>query len=328
MNSGSDAFKPVWWLPEGHSQTLWRKFSPSAPVCHRRERIELDDGDFIDLDWAVADCEWRTDTVVVIIHGLCGCSASSYVQSLQSTLTEQAIPSVAMNFRGCSGEVNRLAKAYHSGISDDLDQVFSYLGQRYSDRSFALVGYSLGANVLLKWLGETGRHEQLRRAVAVSTPFSLAACSRAMLAGLSRVYGYYFVRRLVAAMNTKKASFRSAGNEKQLRQLEQLGTLDNIRTIWEFDDRVTAPLHGFADAEDYYRRCSSLDYLARIEADTLLIQSANDPMIPAAALPQAAQLPSHIHFQLHESGGHVGFMAGFRDDWLERRIVNFLSLGS
>lgn len=319
-------FRPAWWLPEGHSQTLWRKLSPPEPVSQKRQRIELEDGDFIDLDWAgqVMATDADAATVVVILHGLCGCSGSPYVAALQDLLHSHQVASVAMNFRSCSGEVNRLASAYHSGISTDAAAVFSHLSGRYPRHRFVFVGYSLGANVLLKWLGEVQRHPQVAKAVAVSTPFSLALCSEAMGRGISRYYGGYFVRRLLQDVADKKQHFATTGNSEQLRRLEALGELRHIRSIWEFDDRVTAPLHGFNDAEDYYAQCSSARFLEAIETETLLIQSQNDPLIPAAALPDPARLPAMVSLELLAQGGHVGFVSGRRENWLEQRILRFV----
>ena len=329
MTSGTivQEFKPAWWLPGGHSQTLYRKFSPVELIKQVRQRIELSDGDFIDIDWAggVGYADNASDTVVFILHGLCGCSGSSYVLSMQHILSENGISSVAMNFRGCSGEVNRKAQAYHSGISADVEEVFTKLSGLHPDKNFAFVGYSLGANVLLKWLGESVKHPKVKKAVAVSTPFSLAYCSRAMLKGMSKMYGKYFVRRLLTDFKAKKNHFEKAGETEQLQQIELLGKLEGISSIWEFDDKVTAPLHGFNDAQDYYDRCSSIEFIDSIETDTLLIQSQNDPLIPAPALPERARLSENIHLQLTAKGGHVGFIAGRNDYWLERRILEFIS---
>jgi len=181
---------------------------------------------------------------------------------------------------------------------------------------------------LLKWLGETGivsAPGELQCAVAVSTPFTLALCSRAMLSGPSRIYGRYFTRRLLAAFQEKKESFHSTGNEAEYERLASLKDVDSISNIWEFDDRITATLHGFEDAEDYYRRCSSINFLPGIQARTLLIQSEDDPMIPPAALPQIDELPESVALELSNRGGHVGFIAGLRKSWLEQRIARFIT---
>lgn len=330
--STSNSFKPAFWLPEGHSQTLWRKFAGAELVPHHRERIELSDGDFIDLDWShssPAQIQSREpdSPIVLIVHGLCGCSESSYVLALQQELNSQGINSVVMNLRGCSGEVNSKARTYHSGVSDDLDEVFNTLSSRYPNQQFVVIGYSLGGNVLLKWLGECGEQQrelQPVKAIAVSTPFTLAHCSRAMLQGFSKIYGRYFTRRLLASLEAKKQHFLEIGEHDELEKLNALGDTNSISSIWEFDDRITAPLHGFADAEDYYQRCSSISYLGDISAETLLIQSVNDPMIPASALPKQDQLSDSVQFELQENGGHVGFVAGLGKRWLEERILRFI----
>lgn len=326
MTTGTieNEFTPTWWLPEGHSQTLWRKFSPAKQVMHSRQRVELDDGDYIDLDWSTIDPKKSQDnTIVFLLHGLCGCSQSSYILAMQSLLNEHGICSVAMNFRGCSGEMNRLARAYHSGVSEDVDEVFNKLVADFPEHNFVFVGYSLGANVLLKWLGETGSHANVRKAAAVSTPFSLEFCSRAMLQGMSRVYGQYFVRRLVKDFRSKQQHLDSI-NPQEAEQIAKLGDTGNISSIWDFDDRITAPLHGFDSALDYYRRCSSAGFLGSIGVETLLIQSKNDPMIPVESLPKKAMLSPAVRMQLTEKGGHVGFVSSKPDNWLEQRILNFM----
>mgnify|MGYP001043037344 CR=1 FL=1 len=339
--TSTQAFKPAWWLPEGHSQTLWRKLSPPAAIELTRQRLELDDGDFIDLDWAaeingnhpvtkdrpspLADS--ATDShppIVVILHGLCGCSSSPYVVALQTLLTAQSIPSVTVNFRGCSGEMNRLARAYHSGVSEDVQAVFTKLMPLYPEHKFRFVGYSLGANVLLKWLGEIQSHARVDRADAISTPFSLEFCSRAMLTGLGQFYGGYFVRRLRKDFEQKKQHFKDKGEDGELQRLEALGNLHGIDSIWEFDDRTTAPLHGFTGAADYYRQCSSLGYIDSIRTSTLLLQSRNDPLIPVAAMPRKRQLNGSIKLELSAKGGHVGFISSGPDNWLEQRILKFI----
>ena len=327
MTSGTltQKFKPAWWLPDGHSQTLWRKITPPASIDLTRQRVELSDGDFIDLDWAgyIGQGSLTNKAIVIILHGLCGCSSSPYVTALQSLLRAHNIPTVAMNFRGCSGEMNRLARTYHSGVSEDVNEVFSKMIELYPQQDFNFVGYSLGANVLLKWSGEIGSHSRVKKAVAVSTPFSLAYCSQAMLRGVTQLYGRYFVRRLLRDIRQKKQHFEANGESEQLQRLNELGNLDRITTIWEFDDQVTAPLHGFKNADDYYRQCSSIDFIPAIRTETLLIQSQNDPMIPAAAVPEKELLAANIELQLSAKGGHVGFISGSSDNWLEHRILGF-----
>jgi len=322
----SDTFRPKRWLPNGHVQTLWRKFAPTPAVNHRRQRVELTDGDFIDLDWSAPESEGASSngTIVLILHGLCGCSQSGYIQSLQHRLAVSGETSVAMNFRGCSGESNRLAKAYHSGVTADVAEIVGVLQQQYPSSRFAAAGFSLGANVLLKWLGEAGDQSPVERAVAVSTPFNLTLCSEAMLEGFSRMYGRFFLRRLVAEVENKKRVFQQNGNLEQLELLRSCGDLDTLTSLWDFDDRVTAPLHGFDDASHYYEQCSSLGYLADVAVPTLLLQSLDDPIIPPHALPGDQHLSDALVQDFFEQGGHVGFASASGRYWLEDRIANFL----
>ena len=356
-NSALNGFRAAWWLPGGHLQSLRRKFGPGATVAQESQRLPLDDGDFIDLAWvrppgneplsvksAPETTENEGDThhpnvddandgdthrqmpgtpIVFILHGLCGCSASLYVQALQHHFLARGVTSVAMNFRGCGGEPNNKARSYHSGVSADVDQVFRKLRGRFPGSRFHAVGYSLGGNVLLKWLAETGGPAGLERAVSISVPFDLAQCSAALGRGLTRCYGRYFLGRLQQDLAAKKRRFQETGNDAELALLEQLGPLRGIGSLWEFDDRVTAPLHGFADAADYYAKCSSLPLLPEIKTPTLLIQSANDPLVPATSLPHPAKLPDNVRLELTRSGGHVGFFAagGSR---LEPAIADFL----
>ncbi|MAC69976.1 MAG: alpha/beta hydrolase [Gammaproteobacteria bacterium] len=319
-------FKSAWWLPEGHSQTLWRKFAGSPAVNHVRERVELSDGDFIDIDWLTAEERAKNSAqpLVFILHGLCGSSSSSYVLSLQTLLIENGFNSVVMNFRGCSGELNRKAQAYHSGVSHDLEEVLRNVIRQHKPEAVSLVGYSLGANVLLKWLGEHYDYSKVDKAVAVSTPFTLGLCSREMLSGLSRIYGRYFTRRLLSDYLHKRKEFELQDKGPELEELLGLGDVSRVSNIWEFDDQITAPLHGFESANDYYGRCSSIKFLPEISASTLLIQSYDDPLVPPVALPEAGMVSESTVMELSPKGGHVGFVSAQNSNWLEHRILKFL----
>lgn len=325
----AEPFVPSRWLPGGHLQTLWRKFRGVESLSVTRQRLELPDGDFIDLDWAAAAPALLDSPLplVLLVHGLCGSSASGYIRALQVRLTSLGFPAVAMNFRGCSGELNRLARAYHSGVAEDLQAVYASLRQAHPHKPLAVVGYSLGANVSLKWQAEY-QPPGLQTLVAVSTPFALASCSAAMKQGTGRFYGRFFLRRLVADTRRKLDRFRREGRHEQADILAACGDLERLRTLWDFDDQVTAPLHGFADADDYYRRCSSREFLHRITAvPTLLIQGLDDPIIPAVTLPSAAALNNNIHVDWHAGGGHVGFVSRHDPWWLEHRIIRFIAAG-
>ncbi|MDH4566014.1 hydrolase [Pseudomonas sp. BN414] len=320
-------FQPAWWLPGPHLQTLWSPFCRKPPrLSRQRERLWLDDGDFLDLDWHgphEADAP-----LVLALHGLTGSSGSLYVLGLQQELAARGWASVAINWRGCSGEPNLLPRGYHSGVSEDLATAVQHLRASRPLAPLYAVGYSLGGNVLLKYLGETGDDCGLQGAVAVSVPYRLDQCADRIALGFSRVYQAHFMREMVAYVKNKQQSFAHQGHGEHLSTLERLGSLENMRTFWDFDGRITAPLHGFSDAHDYYRRASSRYYLGGIRIPTLLIQSADDPFVFRHSLPEAHELSASTRMELHARGGHVGFIEGSPQQpayYLERRIPDWLA---
>ncbi len=318
-------FRSPPWLGNSHLQTLWRKFVPPLPLEQRRERLILADGDFIDLDWAgPAPAASAGLRIVVLLHGLCGSSQSPYIVELQRQLADAGVSSVAMNFRGCSGEYNLLARAYHSGVAEDLDEVYEQLIINYPQHNFLFSGYSLGASVLLNWLANRGEELAGLRAVAVSTPFQLALCSQSMLSGMSKFYGTYFVRLLTQDFEAKIKHLETRNEDSATILRKLLEQASSLNTLWEFDDQITAPLHGFDGADDYYARCSSGSRLGQVKARTLLLQSADDPLIPSTALPSTADLAAGTKLELSTRGGHVGFIARGQRSWLETRIAHFL----
>jgi len=323
----SSRFKAAWWLRNPHLQTLWSAFFRRAPVLQRqRERLWLDDGDFMDIDWHgphSADAP-----LVLVLHGLTGSSESHYVLGLQQALAAQGWASAALNWRGCSGEANLLPRGYHSGVSEDLHTVIQHMQASRPMAPLHAVGYSLGGNVLLKYLGESGEQSGLQSAVAVSVPFRLDQCADRIGIGFSRLYQAHFMRELLAYVRGKQQRFRLEGREDQLAALDNLGQLEDMRTFWDFDGRVTAPLHGFADADDYYRRASSRYYLGAIRTRTLLIQAEDDPFVFRHSLPAEDELSPCTSLELHPHGGHVGFIEGSLRRpafYLERRIPAWLA---
>lgn len=310
-------FRPAWWLPGPHLQTLWPYFvRRRARVALRWERLELRDGDFLDLAWTAGD----SGPIVLVLHGLEGCVYSRYALGLLQAVQRRGWRGVVMHFRGCSGTPNRLARSYHSGETGDLDTVVARLRSREPDTPLAAVGYSLGGNVLLKWLGERGSAAGVQAAAAVSVPFELAAAARHLESGWSRLYQWALVRRMRRSVLHKFAD-RACPVE-----LHGLGA---CRTFRAFDDRVTAPLHGFADAADYYRRCSSRAFLRAVQVPTLIVQARDDPFLPAAALPDTREVSDTVRLEIQPRGGHVGFVAGnapWRAQyWLETRIPAHLA---
>jgi len=293
-------------------QTIAAALAPAPRIAFRRERWNTPDGDFIDLDWAGTQ-----GPLIAIFHGLEGSSASPYARAIAARALAMGWSCVVPHFRGCSGELNRLPRAYHSGDSEEIGWVLRALKQK-AENLFAC-GISLGGNALLKYLGEQGDQAVIRKAVSISAPLDLAAAGRALDSGLSReVYTRIFLRTL------KKKTFEKIKRQKI--PIDSL-RLRNARTFWEFDDAVTAPLHGFLGADDYWARSSSGPYLARIRVPTLVLNARNDPFMPASALDAVERglrdIQSGVTLDFPSSGGHAGFPG--RGRWLARRVMDFLS---
>lgn len=312
------AFKPAWWLAGPHLQTLWPTLTRQRiPLELVRERLELPDGDFLDLDW----CEAEEDSpLVLVLHGLEGSIDSPYAKGMLRALRQAGFASLFMHFRGCSGVLNRKAGAYHSGKTDDLAYVVSLLRDRFPHRPLFALGYSLGGNVLLKWLGETGPNNPLTGAAAVSVPFLLNRLADKMNQGFARVYQRHLVSRLNRKFHEKSQAIPA------LMELTQGKTYP---TFWEFDDRVTAPLHGFTSAEEYYRKASCRQYLKGIAVPTLIIHAMDDPFMVPEVIPREDELSEQVTLELSQGGGHVGFIEGnipgCAEYWLEKRIPRFFA---
>ncbi|GAB4349665.1 MAG: hydrolase [Gammaproteobacteria bacterium] len=312
----SSSFRPAWWLPGPHAQTLWAstlRRRPRPELC--RERIELPDGDFLDLDWA----EGGDGPLVLVLHGLEGSVESNYASGLLLQLQRRRFKAVLMHFRGCSGEPNRLERRYHSGETGDLAHLVDRLRDRFPRRPLAVVGYSLGGNVLLKWLGEQGDAAPVDAAVAVSVPFLLGRVADRLEHGFSRLYQWVLLRRMRINLRLKM--------DRVALPLDGVD-IDRLDTFRRFDDAVTAPLHGFAGVEAYYQQCSSRQYLKGIARPTLILHALDDPFMTEDTVPGAEELGEGVTLELARRGGHVGFVdgrwpwrAGY---WLERRIPEFL----
>jgi len=320
-------FRPAWWLNGQHLQTLYPALCRCPPrLVRRRETLITNDHDFLDLDHYDAD---HDRPLAILLHGLSGSSNSVYILGLQHALSLHDIASVAMNFRGCSGHPNRLARSYHSGETEDIDFVYRTLRKRYPRRTLYAVGFSLGGNVLLKWLGESGNQLTLAGAASVCAPLVLSECATRMDQGFSRIYRNNLLRELKHYIAEKQRHLEHIGATDEAEKLRELGDLSSIQSFWQYDDRVVARIHGFASAEDYYRRSSAKSFLRTIRVPTLLIQAADDPFMTSAVLPSPAELANSINFELYPRGGHVGFVAArhgvLPDYWLERRIPAFLS---
>jgi predicted alpha/beta-fold hydrolase len=318
------AYQAPKWLPGAHSQTIYPLLiKPQAPA-YRRERWETPDGDFIDLDWNdAATGVPPVVPLVVLFHGLEGSSNSHYARSLMRELSLVGWSGVVVHFRGCSGQPNRLARAYHSGDSEEIDWILRRLKETHPRRPIHAVGVSLGGNALLKWLGERGASasELLCTAAAVSAPIDLTACGHHLGCGFNRIYSRHFLQTLKPTAAAKLKRFPGLFDERRLREAS---------TVYDFDDVVTAPLHGFAGADDYWRRASSKPWLPAIALPTLLLNAQNDPFLPPGALPRADEVGAAVTIDFPRHGGHAGFVSGRlpgRLDWLPRRLLHFFENG-
>lgn len=307
------------WLPGGHLQTIYAYYLPRPSSFHfRRERWETPDGDFIDLDW-LDDVE-HGPALVVLFHGLEGCSLSHYALSLANELRRWNCSGVVVHSRGCSGEANRLARSYHAGDSAEIGWILRRLKQENPKRRLQVVGISMGGNDLLKWLGEQGDGalEIVDRAAAASAPLDLKIAAKQLDSGwnkqlYTRDFLYGMRRKVLAKISTHGLDL----NPRLVR---------TASTFREFDNLYTAPFHGFADAEDYWTRSSAKPWLKQIRVSTLMINARNDPFFPGDALPGRAEVSDAVTLEYPESGGHVGFVSGnFPGDltWLPRRILRF-----
>lgn len=317
-------------MPGGHLQTLGGYLlRPRASVHLRRERIDTPDGDFLDLDFAeVGQTTWGEENasapIAVVLHGLEGSSRALPAQQAFRALAAQGIRPLGLNFRSCSGEPNRTARFYHAGDTADLAFVLDLLIARYPQVRIGIVGYSLGGNVLLKYLGERG--EALRgrvgAAAAFSVPFDLVAGARKLERGVGPLYASVFLRSLRPKYQAREAELAQRCDDARAR---------SARSLWVFDDAVTAPLHGFRDAEEYYTTSSSAGFLSHIRVPTLLLHAVDDPFLPRESIPRqvVAENP-YLTAAFTRRGGHVGFVSGARPwapkFWAEREAARFLAL--
>lgn len=300
-------------LRSGHVQTVLPVFVPRArPPQPRHERLELADGDFVDLRWYRAG----HPRLAVLSHGLEGSAEAVYIRSMTAALLAAGWDVLAWNFRGCGGVDNRLPRSYHSGESDDLRQVVSAAAK--TGQPMALIGFSLGGNITLKYLGESAPHPQVISGAAVSAPVDLTSSARALDDRPdNRIYLKRFLKTLIAKMEAKARLFPAAIQTQGIR---------GILTIREFDHRFTAPLHGFLSAEDYWQRASSLPWLDQISVPALLLNARNDPLLDRPSFPEelAARSP-HLHLEAPDHGGHVGFLDHRLRAWHEHRVIGFLN---
>jgi len=303
-------------MANGHLQTILPSLLRRVQgVSYRRERITTPDDDFIDLDWS----RRGSRHLVLLCHGLEGSSRATYMQGMVQTLNQAGWDAVAYNYRGCSGENNRQLRAYHSGATDDLAIVHHHIIRRETYHSIGFVGFSLGGNLVLKYLGESGHILAPDRhwAAAMSVPCDLKASARRLDRAINHVYNWRFLRTLVRKTRTKAGRYPGRIN---------MVKLNAITSLKAFDDLYTAPVHGFRDAEDYWRRCSAQIFLNDIRIPTLLINALNDPFLDQSCFPYTAARRNNMLFlETPHSGGHVGFLPNSLRGpfWHETRVVQF-----
>lgn len=310
------SYRPPWGLANAHLQTILPVLLRRVPTITReRERIETQDGDFLDLDWNRGNGSAR---LVIITHGLEGSSENASVQGMAATFHLEGWDVLAWNLRGCSGEPNRLLRTYHSGAREDLERVIEHAEPGYDH--IALIGLSIGGNLTLKYLGDLGAaiHPRIMGAVVFSVPCDLASSARALEHPINRIYMEHFMRDLRRKIHAKAKEFPGA--------VETQG-LDRMHTFREFDGAYTAPMNGFLSAEDYWARASSKPSLQRITVPTLMISALNDPFLGPECYP-AEVTATHpcLYLETPASGGHLGFMTIGKQYWSEKRALEFLRI--
>ena len=315
-------FKPAWWLSNRHAQT----FYPALPwsgvpqVELESEVLELPDGDTTVVDWMVGGPEAGTGApLLIILHGLEGSAHSAYARSLLHAATDIGWRAAVLHFRDCGDYRNRLPRRYHAGETNDIRYFVESLRIAGHDGPMMAAGFSLGGSVLLKYLGENGVSTPLDAAVSVSVPLNLHDSAAALSVGFSNIYQYHLLKRMKKAIRRKFDQYTAAFDWHRTM---------NARTFAEFDDAVTAPLHGFSGKDEYYDRCSSVDFLADIRRPTLVINALDDPFMTPAAIPEEDRLSEDVQIEVCSGGGHVGFISGglpWRPEYyLPKRIIGFL----
>lgn len=313
-------FVAPWWARNRHVQTIFpRFFQKRAALTYRRSDFGLPDGDKLNLVWIGEPSSAKA--LVVMFHGLEGSIDSHYCHDTAAYLKRQGYAVVLMHFRGCGGAPNLLPRAYHSGETEDAWILLNYLQQQFPALPKLAIGFSLGANMLLKLLGEQPEQNVLKGAIAVSAPMLLNECASSINRGFSRVYQSYLLSSMLKNL-ARKMQFIDYRGLLSLGP-EQLSAIKNFR---DFDQHVTAPLHGFASADDYYQRCSALPFLRHITTSTLIIHAKDDPFMNHKVIPDSTQLSAAVQLEVSQHGGHCGFVQGtpWRPAiWLQQRSNDF-----
>jgi predicted alpha/beta-fold hydrolase len=308
-----------------HLQTILPRFyRKKTSISTIDEHFELPDGDFVELSWSQKPEAVDTKPIVIVFHGLGGSINSFYANGMMKAIDKAGWVGVLMHFRGCGKQTNRHSQAYHSGETGDATNFIEWLSRTFPKRPLAAVGFSLGGNMLAKYLGERGPQSLLDAAVVISAPLRLSPCANRMTQSFSRVYQKYLLDMLKVNMLKKLAHLKEAFILDVTAQ-----QIKKVKTLREFDDLITGPLHGFVDANDYYEQCSGIQFLPNITTSTLIIHAADDPFMTHQVHPKAEELSSAIRYELSDGGGHVGFLHGKHplkpQFWLEQRVPQFIA---
>jgi predicted alpha/beta-fold hydrolase len=313
-------FSPPWWAKNRHVQTIFPRFiQKRANLDYRKEKLALPDGDFVNLIWA-GDVQ-KSSGLIAMFHGLEGSIRSHYSNDMAANFVKQGYAVVLMHFRGCGGEHNATPRSYHSGETEDAWFFLNWLEQTFPETRKAAMGFSLGANMLLKLLSEHPKQQIVKAAMAVSTPFNLDLCANSINHGFSKVYQAYLLKSMV---NNLLIKMRNMDYGKLLKVTES--QIKQFKTFRDFDEDVTAPLHGFVDADDYYQKCSSRHFLKNIATPTLVLHAKDDPFMHESIVPDAHLLSPSVCLEVSDRGGHVGFMHGtpWRPKiWMQQRANTF-----
>jgi len=324
MSSIESDYRAPRWLPGAHAQTIAAARWLARPrVDYRRERWTTPDDDFIDADFAQPEPSGAAAPVLVLLHGLEGSSQSHYALAVMRAAADRGWRALVAHFRGCSGEPNRLARAYHSGDSDEGDWILRRVHARWPRAPLYAVGISLGGNLLAKWLGErAGDASFVTAAASVGAPLDLAAGGRALARGFSRIYTAMFLRTLRAKALAKAERFPGVADAAAIRAAGNL---------YQFDNAYTAPLHGFRDTDDYWRRASGKPWLAAVRVPLLVLNARNDPFVPVSSLPRRSEVAAAVRLEQPAAGGHVGFPQGpwpGNLGYLPQRLLRFFEAGA
>lgn len=318
-------FKPAWWLRNRHLQTIIPRIY-SVPTAFRpfEQDFNLSDGDFVELIWSRSPAYINENTpIVLVLHGLEGSYDSFYAKRMMNAIHECGWVALLMQFRGCGQKPNRMAQTYHSGQTEDLTELTQYLAKKFPRNPLYAVGFSLGGNMLTKYVGESGEQSLLTGSVVISVPFDLEMCANEIGQGFSRIYQKYLVKKLRVKTQKKlqmmKAEFPVNISERELEEITELT---------DFDERVTAPINRFDNAKQYYQECSANQFLKSIETPTLVIHAKDDPFMTPEVIPAEELHSDKVQFELSERGGHVGFISGANPFnpifWTEKRTVQFI----